>query len=185
MNLGMLSRLFFLMIRRPPRSTLFPYTTLFRSLDNQLQLFNSQTFGMGTRMAGAAVAQIDGLGGIDISGCSFISNKLRAQADAIAVGITGGVVAQSSGSLTDSSFVENAVHTGGDIVDANSQYTLVGWVVFSNTSGNFSVADTAFQGNVVMGYQSYAYSAIYLESPSSLRLLRCNFTDTLMSPRSE
>src|SRR3712207_7948178 len=28
----MLSSLFFLMIRRPPRSTLFPYTTLFRSL---------------------------------------------------------------------------------------------------------------------------------------------------------
>src|SRR5690242_21437272 len=26
-----LSRLFFLMLRRPPRSTLFPYTTLFRS----------------------------------------------------------------------------------------------------------------------------------------------------------
>src|SRR3989304_5429280 len=25
-------RLFFLMIRRPPRSTLFPYTTLFRSI---------------------------------------------------------------------------------------------------------------------------------------------------------
>src|SRR3712207_7080354 len=28
----MLSIFFFLMIRRPPRSTLFPYTTLFRSL---------------------------------------------------------------------------------------------------------------------------------------------------------
>src|ERR1019366_10601933 len=27
---------FFLMIRRPPRSTLFPYTTLFRSLHDQL-----------------------------------------------------------------------------------------------------------------------------------------------------
>src|SRR3712207_7471685 len=27
---------FFLMIRRPPRSTLFPYTTLFRSHDQQL-----------------------------------------------------------------------------------------------------------------------------------------------------
>src|SRR5215510_15230431 len=26
---------FFLMIRRPPRSTLFPYTTLFRSTDGQ------------------------------------------------------------------------------------------------------------------------------------------------------
>src|SRR3712207_8011025 len=28
----MLSSFFFLMIRRPPRSTLFPYTTLFRSV---------------------------------------------------------------------------------------------------------------------------------------------------------
>src|SRR3712207_8417356 len=28
------ARVFFLMIRRPPRSTLFPYTTLFRSLDH-------------------------------------------------------------------------------------------------------------------------------------------------------
>src|SRR3989442_15414917 len=28
-----LSLFFFLMIRRPPRSTLFPYTTLFRSVD--------------------------------------------------------------------------------------------------------------------------------------------------------
>src|SRR3712207_7949249 len=28
---GVYSRFFFLMIRRPPRSTLFPYTTLFRS----------------------------------------------------------------------------------------------------------------------------------------------------------
>src|SRR2546430_652175 len=28
------TKFFFLMIRRPPRSTLFPYTTLFRSADN-------------------------------------------------------------------------------------------------------------------------------------------------------
>src|SRR2546426_12780742 len=28
---------FFLMIRRPPRSTLFPYTTLFRSVISQLE----------------------------------------------------------------------------------------------------------------------------------------------------
>src|SRR3712207_8753789 len=32
-----LSRVFFLMIRRPPRSTLFPYTTLFRSWVKRLQ----------------------------------------------------------------------------------------------------------------------------------------------------
>src|SRR3712207_9515241 len=30
---------FFLMIRRPPRSTLFPYTTLFRSCLKELYLF--------------------------------------------------------------------------------------------------------------------------------------------------
>src|SRR5690606_40308919 len=29
---------FFLMLRRPPRSTLFPYTTLFRSQDEQVEL---------------------------------------------------------------------------------------------------------------------------------------------------
>src|SRR5256885_5116999 len=33
---------FFLMIRRPPRSTLFPYTTLFRSLS---WVFNQPTIG--------------------------------------------------------------------------------------------------------------------------------------------
>src|SRR5688572_33405015 len=31
---SLLLSLFFLMIRRPPRSTLFPYTTLFRSLSS-------------------------------------------------------------------------------------------------------------------------------------------------------
>src|SRR5579872_7582852 len=32
------SRFFFLMIRRPPRSTLFPYTTLFRSSPRSMTL---------------------------------------------------------------------------------------------------------------------------------------------------
>src|SRR5437763_7403281 len=32
---------FFLMIRRPPRSTLFPYTTLFRSLSFVVPLYNT------------------------------------------------------------------------------------------------------------------------------------------------
>src|SRR2546430_12408367 len=31
------------MIRRPPRSTLFPYTTLFRSVDKMIELKNSVT----------------------------------------------------------------------------------------------------------------------------------------------
>src|SRR5947209_17201101 len=33
-TLSLLSFFFFLMIRRPPRSTLFPYTTLFRSAES-------------------------------------------------------------------------------------------------------------------------------------------------------
>src|SRR5438128_11581158 len=35
--------LFFLMIRRPPRSTLFPYTTLFRSTELSRQMTTSTT----------------------------------------------------------------------------------------------------------------------------------------------
>src|SRR2546421_11644679 len=34
---------FFLMIRRPPRSTLFPYTTLFRSKDPASRYSNAET----------------------------------------------------------------------------------------------------------------------------------------------
>src|SRR2546422_5696723 len=37
-SLHSLSFFFFLMIRRPPRSTLFPYTTLFRSAYRQLAM---------------------------------------------------------------------------------------------------------------------------------------------------
>src|SRR3989442_5219378 len=33
------------MIRRPPRSTLFPYTTLFRSIDSEEGIWNSGTNG--------------------------------------------------------------------------------------------------------------------------------------------
>src|SRR5260370_23005401 len=38
-NQRQLQLFFFLMIRRPPRSTLFPYTTLFRSLCRGTQVF--------------------------------------------------------------------------------------------------------------------------------------------------
>src|SRR5256885_7433612 len=39
---------FFLMIRRPPRSTLFPYTTLFRSkLRAELDMLNASSKGAG------------------------------------------------------------------------------------------------------------------------------------------
>src|SRR2546427_10483847 len=36
---------FFLMIRRPPRSTLFPYTTLFRSIVLAARVLSTEAFG--------------------------------------------------------------------------------------------------------------------------------------------
>src|SRR5438270_13856374 len=45
---------FFLMIRRPPRSTLFPYTTLFRSRILNVALFDGQVRGAFAMAIGAA-----------------------------------------------------------------------------------------------------------------------------------
>src|SRR5689334_24112673 len=60
------SSFFFLMIRRPPRSTLFPYTTLFRSLRSALLEDKQEPYGHGIgsgnsprRGAGGIVAQGD------------------------------------------------------------------------------------------------------------------------------
>src|SRR5260221_1938751 len=41
---------FFLMIRRPPRSTLFPYTTLFRSIDDEKGVGDRRRRGHGGRV---------------------------------------------------------------------------------------------------------------------------------------
>src|SRR3712207_8711664 len=45
---------FFLMIRRPPRSTLFPYTTLFRSPHFEKYPQLHELFNKATKQAGAA-----------------------------------------------------------------------------------------------------------------------------------
>src|SRR2546421_2815729 len=54
-SLAVPSFFFFLMIRRPPRSTLFPYTTLFRSRQRQAQ--PTQRAGTKQIAAGPAVSQ--------------------------------------------------------------------------------------------------------------------------------
>src|SRR2546423_5592421 len=48
------STFFFLMIRRPPRSTLFPYTTLFRSVQDEAGLFSPAAI----QKANAKIAEI-------------------------------------------------------------------------------------------------------------------------------
>src|SRR2546425_9588052 len=51
------------MIRRPPRSTLFPYTTLFRSLSEQARLRGTQRGIIGAgRSGGGAVGGTSGHG---------------------------------------------------------------------------------------------------------------------------
>src|SRR2546430_8139133 len=48
---------FFLMIRRPPRSTLFPYTTLFRSVHGLAHPFFGHAFGS-TSLSGKAPGRL-------------------------------------------------------------------------------------------------------------------------------
>src|SRR5437762_8264330 len=49
-----LSYFFFSMLRRPPRSTLFPYTTLFRSLTTAFRIVHGIDFGRISRIDGIA-----------------------------------------------------------------------------------------------------------------------------------
>src|SRR3712207_7138224 len=49
---------FFLMIRRPPRSTLFPYTTLFRSRGDGVHHVRHRLDGGGARVDGGEVLQV-------------------------------------------------------------------------------------------------------------------------------
>src|SRR3989442_10714523 len=51
---------FFLMIRRPPRSTLFPYTTLFRSGPLAGQRFRGRAQGLGWRESHGGLSPLAG-----------------------------------------------------------------------------------------------------------------------------
>src|SRR5256885_8270949 len=59
-SVGWLYSFFFLMIRRPPRSTLFPYTTLFRS-PRQQPAIREGPLGERRRLAVAQRRPIDGV----------------------------------------------------------------------------------------------------------------------------
>src|SRR3712207_984246 len=88
----MLALVFFLMIRRPPRSTLFPYTTLFRStMVDQLNAFASEVTRVarevGTEGKLGGQAQVKGVAGTwkDLTdSVNFMAGNLTSQVRDIA-----------------------------------------------------------------------------------------------------
>jgi len=55
------------MIRRPPRSTLFPYTTLFRSEDGEFAVFHAVSSETGATIAGAEIERYEDLVDLDFA----------------------------------------------------------------------------------------------------------------------
>src|SRR5690349_23139348 len=58
MSAVFISYFFFLMIRRPPRSTLFPYTTLFRSDSDERRGCRSASYALAVRRRGETIAAV-------------------------------------------------------------------------------------------------------------------------------
>src|ERR1035441_3924860 len=80
---------FFLMIRRPPRSTLFPYTTLFRSYSSALVLSHQLGSGQGVAWMSA------NLGEVLLRACEYTrSGQYLAEAEELfeQLGIAAGVL---------------------------------------------------------------------------------------------
>src|SRR2546430_7760218 len=67
------------MIRRPPRSTLFPYTTLFRSLDGRRLVAAVFEFGLQLRQSLRTGFEVS-LAALSIHACSsFAAHHLRSE----------------------------------------------------------------------------------------------------------
>src|SRR3712207_7302499 len=66
------------MIRRPPRSTLFPYTTLFRSDREELQMPEVSTLHADEEQEGAVVAQFGVNGVVVYKVAGVVEDRLAA-----------------------------------------------------------------------------------------------------------
>src|SRR3712207_8515399 len=75
--------LFFLMIRRPPRSTLFPYTTLFRSDTSIRGLFSLLSFILEPTLNITSSSPTDNLSKLnlnkDFSSFNLVVNAMRSE----------------------------------------------------------------------------------------------------------
>src|SRR5256885_15762841 len=103
------------MIRRPPRSTLFPYTTLFRSVNAQIEI--TREFGKqgsaawgnyATRQYAEALKNQDA----EAAECWGPSGACRAVGHALIGGATGGVGGAAAGGV--SSLARSGEGRGGE-----------------------------------------------------------------------
>src|SRR2546422_3157281 len=119
---------FFLMIRRPPRSTLFPYTTLFRSiyeraLKDGLQpwqlLFDVLTFTLATgdeQYKNSAVETIEGIG--------LVKEKLPGALTVLGVSNVSFGLARQSRPILNSVFLTHCLKAGLDAAIINPRDVL-------------------------------------------------------------
>src|SRR3712207_9293308 len=95
------SMVFFLMIRRPPRSTLFPYTTLFRSYLTVSEIFPMETRAMAIAFFYALGTIVGGFGGPLLFGALIESGKpsqiFVGYIIGAAVMIVGGIIQATKG----------------------------------------------------------------------------------------
>src|SRR2546428_11691883 len=93
------------MIRRPPRSTLFPYTTLFRSWRG------SSRSGTGGGLAAVPGQLLDGMAGCAFRGETMRTRELGRGGPAVSViGYGGGPLSNNMGAVSD----RDAAASGGE-----------------------------------------------------------------------
>src|SRR5438093_9069031 len=82
---------FFFMIRRPPRSTLFPYTTLFRSKNSGVRRGMVRDIDETTRSVAAALRDAERMAGVKVSGvtCGIAGEHVSARTSAGVVAVNG------------------------------------------------------------------------------------------------
>src|ERR1043165_4394771 len=166
---------FFLMIRRPPRSTLFPYTTLFRSVDQadeiEVQLSDGRT--VKARIVGAD-SQLD-LAVLKIDNPGVKPLKL-ADSDAVQVGdfvlaignpfgleetVTDGIISSTGrpnrtdiGQLLQTNAAINPGNSGGPLINLRGEVVGINEQIISSSGGSQGIGFAIPSNTVKMALES-------------------------------
>src|SRR3712207_9363087 len=76
-----LERFFFLMIRRPPRSTLFPYTTLFRSRESRMDGKSCEAVEVNGRLENLLLSVQSAYQSLLSKGCPFDATDVKERSE--------------------------------------------------------------------------------------------------------